>query len=248
MIRPTQGVFLIAPAIGLIALGSGFQAAAQGTQNVRPGLTAQQTQQAVELARGAMTELRKKTEGATNPGVDRREYIVAVEQLTAEPPAAARQADRKEKPSAEAPKAPDRKGQAPAAKPGPFAVVTSYRYLDDMTVFSTIDLGTGRVVDLQAAQHLRSALSDEEFEDAKTMAREQSQPVKVLYERFQEKLTAYPQFSQYAVKGDPRVHRVIHLTYRVGTRDLSYPRPVVDLTTRRVETPEPEFFSEPRRR
>ncbi len=40
-------------------------------------------------------------------------------------------------------------------------------------------------------------------------------------------------------KNDPRVHRVVHLTYRVGKRDLSYPRPQVDLTTRQVETPEP---------
>ena len=34
----------------------------------RPGLTAQQTKEAVKLARGAMVELRKKTEGAVGPG------------------------------------------------------------------------------------------------------------------------------------------------------------------------------------
>ena len=51
--------------------------------------------------------------------------------------------------------------------------------------------------------------------------------------------------SQFTVKGDPRVHRVVYLNYRVGKRDLSYPRPQVDLTTREVSIPAPE--PEPRR-
>ena len=41
------------------------------------------------------------------------------------------------------------------------------------------------------------------------------------------------------VEDDPRINRVVHLTYRVGKRDLSYPRPQVNLTTRKVETPAP---------
>ena len=48
----------------------------------RPGLTAQQTKEAVKLAQGAMVELRKKTEGASTPGADRREYVVGVELLS----------------------------------------------------------------------------------------------------------------------------------------------------------------------
>ncbi len=72
------------------------------------------------------------------------------------------------------------------------------------------------------------------------MAREKSAEVKQLYERFGDQLSVYPQFSQFTVKDDPRVHRVVHLTYRVGKRDLSYPRPQVDLTLREVETPGPE--------
>jgi hypothetical protein len=250
MNRRAKHALLIAMTLGLAGAWLCPRAAAQETQRLRPGLTAQQTQQAVELARGAMSELRKKTEGATAPEVDRREYIVAVELLAAEPPPANSRTDRNTNPPTEKPRdaAPARKGERPPARPGPLAVVTSYRYLDDLTVFSTIDLGTGRVVDVQAAQHLRSPLSDEEFEEAKTMAHDQSQPVMELFARFGDKLSAYPQFSQYVVKGDLRVHRVIHLTYRVGTKDLSYPRPVVDLTTRRVETPGPEVFPQPRRR
>src|SRR5262249_37526360 len=64
--------------------------------------------------------------------------------------------------------------------------------------------------------------------------------IKRLYERFGDQLTVYPQFSQFAVKGDPRRHRVVHLNYRVGKRDLSYPRPQVDLTTREGSVPAPE--------
>ena len=47
----------------------------------RPGLTAKQTKEAVKLAQGAMVELRKKTEGASTPGADLREYVVGVELL-----------------------------------------------------------------------------------------------------------------------------------------------------------------------
>jgi len=113
-------------------------------------------------------------------------------------------------------------------------------------VFATVDLGTGRVVNLEAAQHLRTPLSDEEYEEAKALAKERSEQVKALFQKFGDKLSVYPQFSQFTVKDDPRIHRVIHLTYRVGTKDLSYPRPFIDLTTRQVATPEPEAFPKPR--
>ena len=93
----------------------------------------------------------------------------------------------------------------------------------------------------------RTALSDEEYEEAKALARERSEEVKALYQKFGEKLTVYPQFSQFVVKNDPRIHRVVHLTYRVGKKDLSYPRPMVDLTTRGVSTPAAESFPKPRR-
>jgi hypothetical protein len=127
-------------------------------------------------------------------------------------------------------------------------VVTSYRYFDDITVFSVIDLGTGRVVDVQAVRHLHTPLSDDEFDEAQSLAREKSDEVKQLYERFGEQIRVDAQFSQFNLKDDPRVHRVVHLTYRVGKRELSYPRPQVDLTTREVETPAPEPQpKEPRR-
>jgi hypothetical protein len=125
--------------------------------------------------------------------------------------------------------------------------VTAYRYFDDITVFATVDLGAGRIVSVDAAQHLRTALSDEEYEEAKALARQRSEPVKELFQKFGDALSVNPQFSQFATKDDPRMHRVVHLTYRLGTRDLSYPRPIVDLTTREVTTPAPAAPARPRR-
>jgi hypothetical protein len=214
-------------------------------------LTAQQTKQAVKLAQGAMAELRKKTEGASNPGADLREYVVGVELLVrkeAAPPAAGKQST----PPAETEPAETKPAQQEKAKgAGTLAIVTSYRYFDDITVVSTVDLGSGRVVKVEALQHLRTPLSEAEFDEAIEMARDKSDEVKQLYERFGDQLSVYPQFSQFNLKDDPRVHRVVHLTYRVGKRDLSYPRPQIDLTTRQVETPapsEPEPAAKPRRR
>jgi hypothetical protein len=208
-------------------------------QRPRPGLTAQQTKKAVELARGAMQELRKATEGASEPDADRREYVVNVELLNVkDEDAPAEREDR-----------PDQAGKQ-RKTPDPRAVVTSYRYFDDLTVFSTIDLTTGRVLEVQAAKHIPTPLSDGEYEEAIDLAKDRSDEVKRLYERFGDQITVYPQFSQFAVKEDARRHRVVHLNYRIGKRDLSYPRPQVDLTTREVVVPAPEAEPKaaPRRR
>jgi hypothetical protein len=224
-----QSLALLLSAAGLsasLAAGQQDQAQPRPSQRPRPGLTAQQTKKAVELTHGAMQELRKKTEGANEPDADRREYIVNVELLNT----------KDDEPAAEE----GAKAEVAKKKPGPRAVVTSYRYFDDLTVFSTIDLDTGKVVDVQAAEHIPTPLSDGEYEEAIALAREKSDEVQRLYERFGKELTVYPQFSQFVVKDDPRRHRVVHMNYRVGKRDLSYPRPQVDLTTREVAVPAPE--------
>ena len=105
------------------------------------------------------------------------------------------------------------------------------------------------MVDVQAAKHIHTPLSDSEFDEAVAEARDKSDEVKKLYETFGDQIKVYPQFSQYTVKGNPRLHRVVHLNYRVGKHDLSYPRPQVNLTAREVRIPAPEPDpSRPRRK
>ncbi len=243
-------------AAGVIGAALASDPKAQAPTRPRPGLTAQQTKEALSLTKAAMSELRKKTEGATDPAADRREYIVSVE-LLASPGDENRASDdisgveqAKTKPAPEKKKDDEKGKEDDKAKPGekaagPLAVVTWYRYFDDITVFSTIDLGKGKVVAVEALQHLRTPLSNDEFADAQQLAREKSDEVKQLYEHFGKQLSAYPQFSQFTLEDDPRVNRVVHLIYRVGKRDLSYPRPEVNLTTRKVEVPRPDVEEEP---
>jgi hypothetical protein len=240
--------------LGLVGLALASESGPDGPPSLpRPGLTAQQAKEAVKLAQGAMVELRKKTEGASSPGADVREYVIGVELLSSNEstPRPAKDATAPASGDASKPKTQEKEKETDKEKetetvPGPRAIVTSYRYFDDITVFSTVDLKTNRVVKVEAAQHLRTPLSESEFDEAKEMAREKSAEVKHLYDRFGDQLSVYPQFSQFTLKNDPRVHRVVHLTYRVGKRDLSYPRPQVDLTSREVEVPGPDL-AEPAR-
>jgi hypothetical protein len=237
-------LFLIVCAVSWIELAA--WSTAQGTPSPRPGLTAQQTKDAVKAVQGVWQKLRN--EGQIKPRSERREYIVGVELVSTKPGETAAEAPNanpgensggSEKNAAATP------GRAGPSS-GPLALVTSYRYDDDMTIFWTVNLGTGRVVRSETAQHLRTPLSDLEYEEAKALAKEKSDEVKALYEKFGPKLGVAPQFSQFRNKDDPKIHRVVHLTYRVGTKELSYPRPRVDLTTRQVTTPAPEDFAKPR--
>jgi hypothetical protein len=201
----------------LILLGV-FVQSSQGqinSQPLRQGLSADQSRKAITAAEMSLKELRIKTEGAAAPQADTREYVVGVELLA-------------EKPS------PTKDATKTKGSTGPKAVVTTYRYFDDMTIMATVDLTTGKTIDVSAAQHIRTPLSDFEYEECQRLAREKLDDVKLIYEKLGDKVQVYPQFSQYTPPGEERVHRVVYLTYRVGGRDLSSPRPRIDLTTREV--------------
>ena len=181
MSRRLRVFALIASALGVISAGA--WAVAQGTPSPRAGLTAQQTKQAVEIAREGLAELRKKSEAAAKPEADRREYVVGIELLDSKTPesrAPAGEPKARPEPGAAGTEKTSKNGESDKPAPrsstparGPLALVTSYRYLDDITVFATVDLGARRIVNLEAAQHLRTALSDEEFAAAKAPARAQ---------------------------------------------------------------------------
>jgi hypothetical protein len=232
----------------LALLGPGpLAASGQGPAAPRPGLSAEQTQQAATIARKLMEELRLAEPEVSEPQPDRRAYVVGVELWRPKEGTGNGARQGEQGGAAEpVPSPPEPAPDASTPHAGPLAIVTCYRYHDDTTVFATIDVGSGRVVRVETAVHLRTPLSREEFEEAQQLALEQSEPVQRLYQQHGPRLTVYPQFSQLAVKGDPRLHRVVHLTYRLGNRDLSYPRPIIDLTTREVTTPAPPEPPRPR--
>ena len=87
---------------------------------------------------------------------------------------------------------------------------------------------------------MQTPLSDGEFKAAQALALDKSDEIKALFKQFGKRIEVYAQFSQYTPDGETRVHRVVHLLYRVDKRDLSAPRPVVDLTTRGVLVPKPQ--------
>lgn len=199
-------------------------AAAQEPTKARPGLTREQSTQAVKVSEAAVKGLRDKLPVADDPKADRREYVVGVEVLSEKEAAALKSPTKSTK-----------------------ALVTTYRYFDDTTILTTVDLATGKAVDVQTAQHMRTQLSDEEYLEAQKLAREQVADVKLIYAKIgEDDVDVFPQFSQYAPDGSETIHRVVHLTYRVKGRDLSAPKPMVDLTARTVEVRKPVLPDAPK--
>ena len=125
--------------------------------------------------------------------------------------------------------------------PGPLAVVTSYRYFDDITVFSTIDLGSGQVVGSRPPSICARRFPTDEFDEAQELAREKSDEVKQLYERFGEQITCLsavqPVHRQGRPEGQPR--RASELSRRQARPELSAPAGQPDDTQGRGSAPEP---------
>lgn len=121
------------------------------------------------------------------------------------------------------------------------ALVQHYRYAGDQTITTIVDLSAGRVVDVRVAEHAPSALSREEFEEARKLA--MADP------RVQEALGAnrgnveVEPLVVRASQGDPLFgHRVVRLLFRRGRDYLTAPDVHVDLTDRKVmvRTPPPQ--------
>ncbi len=159
--------------LGLVGLGAGI--AIRSRRAARPAasrIDLSANQGGRQARPGGDGRAPQENRRGLEPGADRREYVVGVELLVEQRAehTARRQFDccRREA----APPNPSRKksrkrgrNRPKQSRPrGPLAIVTSYRYFDDITVFSTVDLATNRVVRVEAAQHLRTPLSQTEFE------------------------------------------------------------------------------------
>ena len=189
----SAGVRSLAILIGLVGLVGLAGHRAVGTAGAvpapRPGLTAQQTKQAVELAQETMQELRKKTEGATEPEADRREYIVNVELLNSKEPEPTARRSRA--------KSADRAREGPRSRPATrrrrdvLSLLRRYHGLLDRR--SGDRQGRG----CPGGPAHPDPLSDGEYEEAIDVAREQERRGQAAVRDFGEQLTVYPQFSQF---------------------------------------------------
>ena len=184
-----------------------------------PGLTAQQTKEAVKLAKGAMTELRKKTEGANEPDADVREYVVNVELLVAKenpptrPPRTHREGEAQAEKENEKGQERSRKPRARRAVGDLVSLLRRYHgFLDRRPGYRARRRRPGCPA-LPRRFPMPSSTRPRSWRVRKATRSNGSTSDSA------RNSASIPQFSQFTVKDDPRVHRVVHLNYRVGKRD-----------------------------
>ena len=215
----------------------------------RPGLTAQQTKQAVELAQGAMVELRKKTEGAAGPDADRREYVVGVELLVAKEPTASRR--RRSRTPRRSAKQPEKQKERESDRNRPPGPCWSPR-IAISTISPSFRRSTWGPAHRQRAgrpAHAHPALRRRIRGGQGVGAREErgsQEALRAIRRKAQRRSPVQPVH----VKDDPRTHRVVHLNYRIGKQgpELSPPPSRPDDARGRDPAPENPSPSERRRR
>jgi len=107
-------------------------------------------------------------------------------------------------------------------------MVHHYRYQDDQTIFTMIDLRTHEILKREIAIHYPTALAPSEVDQAIQLASADGR-LKPLLDLVQTHFDARP--IQYANPHDPLFgHRVVHLLMRQNGDYLMYPRVLVDLT------------------
>lgn len=119
------------------------------------------------------------------------------------------------------------------------ALLTVYRYREDTTIFTTVDLNTEKLVKVEAVAHRATRLAEEEAAAVKKLALAAPQVKKAL-EPFGGKAeigTLYPYVPASAMAAG-HGHRLVRLTFRVGADYLASPRVTVDLTTQAVKVEE----------
>lgn len=116
----------------------------------------------------------------------------------------------------------------------PLYRVLHYRYSDDSTISSLVDVGRARVTEESEARHAPVALAASELDEARTLALANPRVARAL-DRFRERLLVEPLVVRTSDPADPWFgRRIVRLLFRVGRDYVSDPVVFVDLTRREV--------------
>lgn len=119
-------------------------------------------------------------------------------------------------------------------EPPPLYRTRHYRYSDDMTVTSLIDLSAGRVVEQVEAAHVPVPLTPGELAEARTLAFSDAR-IAPGFREYGERLVVEPLMVRTGDPEDPWFgQRVVRLLFRVGRDYLSEPVVYVNLSKRTV--------------
>jgi hypothetical protein len=117
-------------------------------------------------------------------------------------------------------------------------MVQHYRYRNDETILTTVDLNRLAVLDVETVPHLPTALAKEELDRAERLAR-QDVRLRTAFNKPGRTLVVEGRPIQAINAQEPLFgHRVVHLLLRHGADYLSTPRVLVDLTTETVSLEE----------
>ncbi|HEX3313813.1 MAG TPA: hypothetical protein VHR72_02925 [Gemmataceae bacterium] len=119
----------------------------------------------------------------------------------------------------------------PEMRPGDRqAMLQHYRYVDDSTIFTHVDLVTATVVDTQIEPHYPTGLADEEIARARQLVHDDP-PARAVTEG----LTLLPRPRQVTATDPMRHHRVVEFLLRRGQESVISPTVLVDLSESRVD-------------
>jgi hypothetical protein len=113
-------------------------------------------------------------------------------------------------------------------------IVHHYRYRDDVTILTTIDLNRVEVLGAETIAHFPTAFSPEELARAERLARSDER-LRPIFEMPQRHLRVEGRPIQFASSHEPLFgRRVVHLLLREGNTYLTSPRVLVDLSAEAV--------------
>lgn len=115
------------------------------------------------------------------------------------------------------------------------ATVHHYRYRDDATILTVVDLNRLEVLGIETILHFPTALAPSELARAERMARDDER-LRPIFEMPGRTLRVEGRPIQFALSHEPLFgRRVVHLLLRDGKDYLASPRVLVDLSTETVQ-------------